>query len=658
QTTPNINDLIAQTQALIEQINILRGQQGASSGTSYVPSTTVPASAPVAGICPTLSRALSHGMSGSDVSSLQQFLAQDPSVYPDRLVTGYYGSLTQAAVQRWQAKNGIVSSGTPSSTGFGVVGPRTRAAMMASCGSGSVQTPSSTAGGYIQVSPATGIAPLTVSVTATVNTTNSCVGTPYLLDFGDGPASKQVIPTAGTCTQQTQTFKHTYENGGVYTVALSAGGHQTTASVTVGGTQTGGNDTIHPSVATGTVPLLVTFTGTVNASDAGSCTSNCFNLFNFGDGASVPIPLPENRSGYQTYTTYIVSHTYDKPGAYIASITTNASTTPTRTFVFTPITVSGNVTPPPTPTLTINTNVSYIAQGNLLPVSWQSQNAATSSAVGLWLVNVQSGAIYPLAMTLNTTGNINAPIPATAAEGTVPPVGPYVVLGKIYTPADAVLTGVTPTYIALGRSGTFNILLAQATSTPTTQTSSNLYQILSVATGVGGNQALVNMKIGYPMCSNYLVDWGDGNPFEMGGPGGVTNCGSQKEIMLGHTYQQNGIMTLRLLNQNGAQQATAAVSISNVGTTTTYGMTSVTSGVGGNPLNVAVQLSVPACPTYTLDWGDNSSPVTQIAATGCTGTTRQSPIFNHTYAQEGSYVIKLSDKNDALQSSSSIHLEI
>ncbi|MBM3261592.1 hypothetical protein FJY93_04200, partial [Candidatus Kaiserbacteria bacterium] len=51
QTTPNINDLIAQTQALIEQINILRGQQGASSGTSYVPSTTVPASAPVAGIC-------------------------------------------------------------------------------------------------------------------------------------------------------------------------------------------------------------------------------------------------------------------------------------------------------------------------------------------------------------------------------------------------------------------------------------------------------------------------------------------------------------------------------------------------------------------------------------------------------------------------------
>src|SRR6185295_12563709 len=40
---------------------------------------------------------------------------------------GYFGSLTQAAVQRFQAAQGIVSSGTPSTTGYGRVGPTTMA---------------------------------------------------------------------------------------------------------------------------------------------------------------------------------------------------------------------------------------------------------------------------------------------------------------------------------------------------------------------------------------------------------------------------------------------------------------------------------------------------------------------------------------------------
>ncbi|MBI2030983.1 peptidoglycan-binding protein [Candidatus Kaiserbacteria bacterium] len=273
--TVDINSLIAQTQALIAQINALQAQQGYTSATA--PATTVASNAGTmtAGICPTLSRALGMGASGNDVSSLQQFLAQDPSVYPDKLVTGYFGALTQAAVQRWQFKYGIVSSGTPDSNGFGVVGPRTKAAIMAQCVPGVTSqtgTPS-VASGFISVSPATGNAPLTTTVTATVNTSNSCAGTPYTLDFGDGPTTRQFIATAGNCSQQVKTFTHTYTAGGVYTVTLSAGGHQTSATVTVngGGAQTGGVDSIHASVASGTVPLLVTFTGSVNADDARRC---------------------------------------------------------------------------------------------------------------------------------------------------------------------------------------------------------------------------------------------------------------------------------------------------------------------------------------------------------------------------------------------------
>lgn len=661
--TVDINSLIAQTQALIAQINALQAQQGytsssAGSTAQSTSGTTVSSNAGTltSGICPTLSRALSMGVSGNDVSSLQQFLAQDPSVYPDKLVTGYFGGLTQAAVQRWQAKYGIVSSGTPDSNGFGVVGPRTKAAILAQCVPGVTSqtgTPS-VASGFISVSPATGNAPLTTTVTATVNTSNSCAGTPYTLDFGDGPTTRQFIATAGNCSQQVKTFTHTYTAGGVYTVTLSAGGHQTSATVTVngGGAQTGGVDSIHPSVASGTAPLLVTFTGSVNADDAGTCTSNCVDVINFGDGTSISVPLPAKQQGYQAYTTYIVSHTYTKPGSYIASLMSSSTDPgiPAQTFAFSPITVSGSLV---TPTLTITLGSNTVQQGGLLPLSWVGKEVSSDSSVGLWMVNTLTGSVYPLAMTLNTTGNINAPIPGTEAEGTVPPVGAYVILGKVYTPADAVLTGVTPVYSTIGRSDTFNVLSKNTSSNTTLPNDS--YKILSVATGIGGNQSAVNMNISYPTCSKYKVDWGDGTGFQSGG-GATSGCGTLTNILLTHTYQFNGTATIRLMNESGIQQATASLAIANAGTTGNYGMLSVTSGVGGNPLNVAVQLTIPACPSFLLDWGDNTLPASQTASPGCTGTTRQTPTFNHPYAQSGAYIIKLSDASSTLQSSSSIHL--
>ncbi len=61
------------------------------------------------------------------VTLLQQFLAQDPTLYPEGLVTGFFGPATLRAVQRFQVQNGIVNAGTPITTGFGAVGRRTRA---------------------------------------------------------------------------------------------------------------------------------------------------------------------------------------------------------------------------------------------------------------------------------------------------------------------------------------------------------------------------------------------------------------------------------------------------------------------------------------------------------------------------------------------------
>lgn len=69
----------------------------------------------------TLTRELEKGMSGSDVSTLQTFLATDSTIYPQGLVTGYFGFLTKSAVSNFQDRNGI--------TTVGRVGPATLAAI-------------------------------------------------------------------------------------------------------------------------------------------------------------------------------------------------------------------------------------------------------------------------------------------------------------------------------------------------------------------------------------------------------------------------------------------------------------------------------------------------------------------------------------------------
>lgn len=72
-------------------------------------------------IGPNLEKTLQRGLSGEDVKRLQEWLARDRSIYPEGLVTGYFGSATERAVRSFQEKHGIES--------IGVVGPKTRAAL-------------------------------------------------------------------------------------------------------------------------------------------------------------------------------------------------------------------------------------------------------------------------------------------------------------------------------------------------------------------------------------------------------------------------------------------------------------------------------------------------------------------------------------------------
>lgn len=227
--TQSILNQLAQLQQQLNQLTAASGQANGVGVVSVVPPLYS---------CPSFVRTLKLGMSGSDVTELQQFLARSQIIYPEAQVTGYFGVLTQTAVQRWQVKYNIVSSGAPESTGYGVAGPRTYASFGTRC-SGSSSTNSTTGdivGGYIRVTPTSGAAPLPVSVVATVNTVRSCAAATYSLDWGDGAPPQQIFIPAGRCEEVTETHTHTYPNPGTQTIKLSSGAHVSAATVYVSGT--------------------------------------------------------------------------------------------------------------------------------------------------------------------------------------------------------------------------------------------------------------------------------------------------------------------------------------------------------------------------------------------------------------------------------------
>ena len=320
-------ELTAQIQALLQQVTALQAQVGGSAATTGGSTSSV---TPSAIQCPLISRNLKKGMSGADVTRLQQFLALDPAIYPEAQVTGYYGGLTEAAVKRFQCKNTLVCDGTPESTGYGVTGPRTAALLALQCAS--TVGSGSNVGGFIKVTPTAGNAPLAVAIEATVNTTKSCTGATYEIIFGDNTPSGTVTVPANSCGELRQLFNHTYTGGGVYTITLRSGVHQTTATVNVGrssGSSGTNSSTFSRSPASGSSPLLVTFTGSLNTS--GTCYTGQY-VIQFGDGQSATVLVPSC-----TPSNYSVNHVYESGGNFIASLYRGSEQVATL-----PVTISGS----------------------------------------------------------------------------------------------------------------------------------------------------------------------------------------------------------------------------------------------------------------------------------------------------------------------------
>ncbi len=145
---------------------------------------------------------------GGQVTKLQRFLGVSQ--------TGYFGPETEAAVQRWQAANGVVSSGSPDTTGYGYVGPRTRDAMARGCDG---QNPTPT---RMSIVPDSGAAPLSVTVqfpqewqslvrAECANNQPRLGGRTFSIDWGDGSYPNQNGRNVPCAT-------HMYQSAGRYTV--------------------------------------------------------------------------------------------------------------------------------------------------------------------------------------------------------------------------------------------------------------------------------------------------------------------------------------------------------------------------------------------------------------------------------------------------------
>jgi len=94
---------VAALQAKIDELR--RAQSGAAQAAQDVRGTLK------------LISKLREGMSGEEVRLLQTVLAGDPDVYPEGLISGFFGKLTAKAIKKFQKKHGLEQVGN--------VGPKT-----------------------------------------------------------------------------------------------------------------------------------------------------------------------------------------------------------------------------------------------------------------------------------------------------------------------------------------------------------------------------------------------------------------------------------------------------------------------------------------------------------------------------------------------------
>jgi PKD repeat protein len=451
--------------------------------------------------CLTLSENLYAGetdaTTNGEVTELQQFLGVSP--------TGYFGPLTLQAVENWQSSHGIVSSGTPDTTGYGFVGPQTRAAMACS---------GSTQNAAFSASPTSGAAPLAVTFTGPQSVAGDTV------DFGDGTLgtmSPTACPQASSSCGSNSMASHTYTAAGTYTARLfTSVGFATTNTITI--TVTNGSQTGAPTI-----------TSISPTSAAAGSTVSVFG------------------TNFDQYTFVALD------GSYGQAITPSLVSPTELTFVIPTNTAAGTHT------------VQVSEKAGSFPLSNAVYLTVTSGCTSNCPVSFTASPTYgaaPLGVqfTSNTPGTVNF---GDGTTGTlVPNPMPMYVCGS-----GTNCVNPTPTYSITHTYTTANTYTAQlsntsgsvvGTATITVTNGSTQGGVSFTASPTSGTAPLsVSFNAtGFSQNASYTINFGDGTSASMnqGGCVGVSSVvggsgGIQCSYSASHTYTAAGTYTAQLLSQ-------------------------------------------------------------------------------------------------------------
>ena len=459
----------------------------------------VPFIASAQAACPSLYRNLSQGMSGSDVASLQQFLIAQGHLASGN-ATGYFGRLTEAAVKSFQSANGIVSSGTPATTGYGAVGPKTRAVIAQKC-SGTPQPPPPSQCPFFAV-PIPG---------------NVCPSGSYWSAMRDARGCQ----VGWQCT------------GGGYPPQPLPPPSQVSFSA---------------SPASGEAPLEVTFSGTVPESGT--------YYIDFGDDDDVRLDI-DDCNAYGICTFERERHTYTEVDDYTARLQKAVPSCSTCNNLRGRQTLQslGIDVMEETGTASISVSIPStglsVEAGAAMAVSWDSDFAPDDSKVRLevWPASVTpsegnndrgvgSNSQLDTSDSLNWTIPPEEPCAADTGYATCLSLGVYKIVAKLYT------GGTCWGYCA---SGTERTIHATAVSAPFTIVQHATSSSFSASPVSGATPLAVHFS-GTVMSAGYSIDFGDGSGSgDIGcAHGGCPTSPSSSSVNVNHTYQTAGTYTAKL----------------------------------------------------------------------------------------------------------------
>jgi hypothetical protein len=168
--------------------------------------------------CVDLTSNLTLGSSGGDVTSLQNYLINS-GLLDSQYNTGYYGFITAKAVGKLQMNFDIVSS--QNDTAFGIMGPKTRAAIACSETSPSPMPPSPSLSADLKINGSDGPIYLADNDQMTLSWTSTGASGCYLTNVRQTPggtnASVENLGSSGTMTGYAAIFK------GIGNVAVQCG---------------------------------------------------------------------------------------------------------------------------------------------------------------------------------------------------------------------------------------------------------------------------------------------------------------------------------------------------------------------------------------------------------------------------------------------------